>query len=95
MPGQKNWIFLLLAGTIVLLVGVTGMLAGDWHSIAWLGFGGMMLVGSLIMGRRSRRFVRESMQAARDDLRRESSESRSELRSALGPLTQVCPPSAN
>jgi hypothetical protein len=69
MPGQRNWIVLLIAGTIAFLVGVGMTLAGYRVMIGMIPFGLVLLfVGALRAGP-SRRFVKESMRNAADDLR--------------------------
>jgi membrane protein implicated in regulation of membrane protease activity len=71
MPGQRNWIVLLVFGVLALAIGLVGVIVGGGNPIVWLVFGMGLLIVSFMGWRQSRRFVQESLRQAAEDLRRE------------------------
>jgi hypothetical protein len=69
MPGQRNWILLLIAGALAVLFGVGTTFAGHRLTIGLVAFGLVLLILGAVQANVSRRFVTESMRNAADDLR--------------------------
>jgi hypothetical protein len=69
VPGQRNWIVLLIAGAVAVLFGVGMTLAGYRAMIASVPFGLALVFVGVVQSRKSRRFVQESMRNAVDELR--------------------------
>jgi hypothetical protein len=74
MLGQRNWIFLLVMGAILLFIGAAGVRAGTGDPLPWLTYGGAMVVGSFILRHSNRRYVEEITRHAKEDLERERAE---------------------
>jgi hypothetical protein len=69
MPGQRNWIVLLVAGAVALLFGIGMTVSGYRVMIGLIPFGLVLLFIGAAQANISRRFVTESMRNAADDLR--------------------------
>ena len=68
MPGQRNWIVLLVFGAGALVIGLLGVLAGGGNPVVWSTFGVVLLVVSFVLRRHSRRIVQKSLRSAGDHL---------------------------